>query len=406
MGPDVVLVIGCTVRRDQTSLYGAPASVTPHLAALAAQGVRFDGVVSSAPWTRPAVASLLTGQHGLRLGLAESAPGPDRRALGRGVETLAERLSAAGWATVGITTNPNAHSRFGFDQGFDAYVQPRGLWSENDAKVGGTAALPYLLREVRDARAGGRPVFVQALWIDAHAPYQASKDAAAAFSEAGLPDEVAAYRVALHRLDDLVGSMLDGLWEAGLDPDETLVVFASDHGEGLSYPRHHGRAHGRTLSPSALDAVWLMRGPGIPAGHRVAGLASSVDLVPTLLGLLGLPTADVDGIDLSGPARGAPRTGRAHAFADTWFQDVDRAAIWTDTSACQRRFGGRGERSSPDGCFDRRADAAHLVAGPLGAAEGVLRFFRADATSDAGPAVIAADNEGEERALEALGYVE
>lgn len=405
--PHVVLILGCTVRKDQTSLHGGPSAVTPNLSRLAAEGTVFDDVVAAAPWTRAASAALLTGRHPLRLGLADVGPGRDDFGLADDAVLLAERLGEVGYATVGLTTNPNLNAVYGFDQGFDGYVQPRSLWRKDNAKVRGDSAIPTLMREVEAVAASGRPVFVQSMWIDAHSPYQASAAAAAQFAEPGLPSVVAEYRVALHRLDDLVGMLLDGLWEAGLDPARTLVVFASDHGEGLNHPAHHGKAHGRSLSPSAVEAVWLMRGPGVPAGRRVSGVASQVDLVPTLIGLLGLRPDDQDGMDLSAAVRGErSATGRPAAFTDTWFQDVDLAAVWTDDWACQRRFSGKRAGTTPDGCFDRRRDPEHTVPMPLGSQSEVIGLWRADAGADATAGKEVVPGEADAEALRALGYAD
>jgi hypothetical protein len=77
--PNVVLVIGCTVRRDQVTPYGGASVATPFLAALAAGGARFtDGHTASA-WTRASAASLLTGRPFRELGMAEPGPGPNQR---------------------------------------------------------------------------------------------------------------------------------------------------------------------------------------------------------------------------------------------------------------------------------------------------------------------------------------
>ena len=60
---NVVLVIGCTARANQTTPYGAPTHVSPFLDALAREGTRFAFAIAQAPWTRPAVTTLLTSRH-------------------------------------------------------------------------------------------------------------------------------------------------------------------------------------------------------------------------------------------------------------------------------------------------------------------------------------------------------
>ncbi len=406
--PHVVVILGCTVRRDQVGLHGSQAGVTPRLDALGESGVVFDDVLVAAPWTRAASGAIVTGRHPLRLGLADVSVGRDDRGLGHSAFLLSEAMQHAGYRTVGITTNPNLHSDYGFAKGFDSYIQPRGLWRDDNAKVQGKAALPWLFDEVADAAATGRPVYVQSMWVDAHSPYQAKAADRAAFHSPGIPTEIAAYRVALNRLDTVVGKMLDGLQDAGLDADRTVVVFVSDHGEGLSFPPHHGHAHGRYLSPSSTGGVWVMAGPGVPAGRRVGGLASHVDVMPTLLALLGLNVPDTDGVDLSAAVVGrSVISPRRHAFTDTWFLDVNRAAVWSDAWACQRQFGGRAESHFPDACFDRVADPDHSTALPLNELDEVLGWWRVEAEVDVPlDARDVVPDRDQAAALEALGYAD
>lgn len=405
--PHVVLVVGCTVRRDQLAMHGGPPDLGAALARFAAEGALFDDAIAAAPWTKPSATALLTGFHALQLGMTEPSPGRNHRRLPRERTTLAERLRAAGYRTVGATANPNLNAAFGFEQGFDAYVQLEKLWREDMRKLGAGELLPAFLAELDALPDDGRPRFLQVVLVDAHAPYQAGPIERARWSEPDLPPRVAAYRAALQSFDRGFATLEAELAARGMHAGNTVFVVVSDHGEGLGWPPHHGKAHGRYLAPSVVGAVWAMRGPGVGHGVRIDGVASGVDLVPTLLGLLDLPGYDGPGIDHSALLATGGRTRRAHAFSDTWFAEVDRAAVYTPDRACQRDFGERpGSGHFEDGCFDRREDPEH--ARPLRDAglEDVLLGWREAMQAEAPVGEDVAPSDAVRDQLEALGYLD
>ncbi len=407
--PHVVLVIGCTVRKDQVGTYGGMAGVTPFLDRLAAEGTVLEDVITAAPWTRAAAAAILTGRHAVSLGLVEPGSMRNERILSDDASTLAERMQAGGWTTIGFTANPNLNAVFGFDQGFDQYKQMPHLWREDGVKLSTRSALHGLLALVDEAPSE-RPVFLQVLLIDAHAPYVAHAEDAAPWREAGVPERVAAYRAGLHRFDGAVERLWEGLSARGWTREDTLFLVLNDHGEGLSFPPNQGKGHGRFLAPATVGGVWISWGREVAAGHRVQGIASQVDLVPTLVEFLDLPGAyDGPGQSLAAPVRGASaRTGGAYAFTDTWFLDSDRAAVYTPAHACQRSFSGGRAAAFPDGCFDRIADPAHEAPAPDAELEAVLVDWRAARVLEqaATTSQIAPDDEARDRQLEALGYLE
>ena len=103
----VILVLLDTVRADRLGCYGYERNTSPHLDALAAEGVRFSQAVSASPWTLPSVASLLAGQY------------PERAYGGKLTSSLVESLQAAGIETVAITE--------------EAVMQNQGFSSEKDS---------------------------------------------------------------------------------------------------------------------------------------------------------------------------------------------------------------------------------------------------------------------------------
>jgi hypothetical protein len=416
--PNVVLVLGCTVRRDQVTPYGGHPEATPFLAELASNGAVLDDAIAAAPWTRAASAALITGRHPVSLGLVE--PGPDRndRVLPDAAQTLAEQFAAGGYTTVGATANPNLNAVYGFSQGFDRYLQPAALWREDRAKLGGPALLRDLFDVIDTRPAPDRPLYLQVMFVDAHAPWMVETDEIRRVADPAAPRPLWPYRAGLRRLDDSVRSLWDGLQQRGFTRENTVFVFVSDHGEGLLVPPHHGRSHGRYLYPSAVHAAFVATGPGIPAGHRVAGPASGIDVAPTVLGLAGL---DADRVGFGGDA---PRdlsdalsgseggTGRLRAWTDTWFMTADRAAFYEPERACMASFAdaptpGPTGRFVP-GCYDRDADPTFADARPDASAQQALADWR-DAQLAAAQSFRTATAEPDadrDRQLEALGYVE
>ena len=115
--PNVVLFIIDTLRADKLSSYGYPADTSPALTRLSEQGVQFDSVTAQTSWTMPSVGSMMASRYPRSLGLYKE----DAQRVPDSAEMLAEILKRAGYATFGITANPNLNKRYNFHQGFDEY---------------------------------------------------------------------------------------------------------------------------------------------------------------------------------------------------------------------------------------------------------------------------------------------
>jgi arylsulfatase A-like enzyme len=156
-----------------------------------------------------------------------------------------------------------------------------------------------------------------------------------------------------------------------------------------------------------------MEGPGVARGRVVRGLASQVDVAPTLLALAGLPPLDAPGREWASAARGGvDETDRDLAFSDTWFKEANRAAVYRSDRACQVDFTpnvrGPGGNDFVTGCFDRRGDPEH--AEPLAdddLTDALLHWRRERVVEGLawGPAGAAVPSAELNAQLEALGYV-
>ncbi len=404
----VVLVIVCTMRKDQLTPYGGHKRVTPGLSRLATTGALFESAYDAAPWTKAASTALWTGKHAVTIGMTEPSDQRNLRILPEQETTLAEHLHDAGYFTAGVTGNPNTSATFGFDQGFDEYHSGK-LWSDGGGHPSGTQVIAALLQQLDEAPAD-KPVFLQAMMLDPHEPIKVSREEFRPFTEEGLPKHVAKYRAALHQTDNTISQLWTALSDRGYTPENTLRIVVNDHGEGLKWPNHHGKGHGNMTYQSTVAMPWILNGPGVAQDHRIGGVASQVDLVPTVLGLLGLEGYEGPGRDWTAQVGGVARTDRTWAYVDTWFRQSSKAAIYSEAQHCHRNFSKR--EGTPDiNCYDIAEDPNALRPLPLvdPAMSAALQQWRAQgvtAATDYPHTREAKLSSTEKQMLEALGYTE
>ncbi len=270
---NLVVVMGCTLRRDQLSPYGGPEALTPWLGEMARQGVVFDDLVSSSSWTKESSTALFTGQQAASVGMIEPGTEHSQRVLSPQVQTLAEQLGEAGWYAVGVTANPHLNTTYGFSQGFDAYHDTASQGFATRNKIAGTEVVQLGLDLLDQRPKDDAPFYMRLVLIDPHTPLGVDKAEVQAQLGEGISERLANYRAGVARVDTALSHLDEGLRERGYTPENTFVVLVTDHGEGLMMPRHHRAQHGRVLYRSLTSVPWLIRGPGV-VPHRIQGLAS------------------------------------------------------------------------------------------------------------------------------------
>jgi len=168
--PNVVLIVLDTLRPDRLGCYGYERATSPHIDALAAQGFVFENAQSAAPWTAPALVSLMTGLQP-DVHQVESFPQPLR--MSAGVTTLAEILRAQGYATAAFTEGGYAKGDFGLDQGFDVYPRNPGDDESNVSNQLHPSRLEQNVeRSVAWLRTATRPFLLFFHTYEPHYPYQ------------------------------------------------------------------------------------------------------------------------------------------------------------------------------------------------------------------------------------------
>ncbi len=303
----LVLILADTLRADALGCYGHGGDPTPALDALAYQGVRFERAFSQSYWTRPSMASLMTGRYVAATGVQTSS-----QQLPEAYETLAERLAGGGFTTVGVLTNTNAGPHAGLEQGFDRLRLMLSLKVEQQQQTDRliTEVILPVLDDLDDD-----DVFLYLHLMEPHGPYGPLEPPAdlrlpvggtplpfdSHFDRPWNPQPTAAQRVALYdydvrSVDRALGRLfawLDRRWSSpGGEPP--ILAFVSDHGEVLGERDQWG--HGFSdLYPENVRVPMILRAPGrIAPDTEVEGPVEIRHLGATLLDLVGLVSRPAD----------------------------------------------------------------------------------------------------------------
>ncbi len=324
--PNVVLVVLDTTRADRLSLYGNPRPTSPALDAFARDAAVYEQAISPAPWTVPAHASLFSG-----LAPATHGATNEQELLRPEIETLAELLSARGFATAAVSCNANVSRGLGFEQGFEEFhevfrevlggraidqtLAGRGLrvlrrMTPLGSEKGAARAVALATRWL-DHRPVERPFFLFVNLIEPHLPYdppraernrfvrQPLRPAVRALMRRGWYQEMyrrigrgdlsaqdyaqlaQLYEASLAYQDARLGELLAGLESRGLLAN-TLVAIVADHGENLG---EHGLLnHVFSVHETLLHVPLVVRLPGrFTAGMRYPDPVSTGALFATIL---------------------------------------------------------------------------------------------------------------------------
>ncbi len=328
---NVLLITIDTLRADHLGLYGYRRATSPRLDAFARRAVVFEQAYTYWPKTRGSFVALLTGRLASQTGYGKTHP-----LLLDFNPTLASVLKDAGYETLAIVDNPNVSASLGYAKGFDRYRETwdrkEGLATEMDRARAITADGVRLLREARP----DRPFLLWLHYVNPHAPYEPPPPWDTAFLDAearrgprlravngfhgGVSRQwakvgrplgwyVAQYDGEIAAADAEVGQVLDAL-AASTVRNRTLVVIASDHGESLGEHDYYFD-HGENLFDPSLRIPLLLAGPGTKAELRTSVLATTLDIVPTVLDALKVSyPPDLAGQSLLSAARGDERPVR------------------------------------------------------------------------------------------------
>ncbi len=351
--PDILLFTLDTCRADRLGCYGYPTGSTPMIDALSRRATVFVDAITTIPVTTSAHATIMTGLEPMTHGSRFNAVPIHRR-----FKTLAERLQDEGYRTGAfIGAFPVAAEVSGLDQGFHVYEQTLTPQYLHPLLYQSTLLAP--LRSIGRFRPAERRAAQIEPWVDAwwrtlppdaprftwlhyydpHAPYDPPKNWRRYFTgdssvrttsiwrihsmnheapptEDEIRTNLALYDGEIAQTDRAISRILNVLASAGR-LDRTWIVILADHGESLDEHEYYFSHGDNTFEPS-LRIPFLIVQPLFASritqdargltGGLMAELAGNADLVPTLLGVLGISTPEMtdgrnlikdDGKDLS-----------------------------------------------------------------------------------------------------------
>ncbi len=308
--PNIVVLVADDMGFADCGAYGGKDIPTPHIDALAGNGVKFTNGYTSGCVCSPARAGLLTGRYQQRFGFdanAEGGPAPtDRgpRALDREQVTFGQRMKALGYVT-GMFGKWHQGDQPGYlptERGFDEFygIYPYGLAArtggkpvqfyrgiqpvdtpKNAMEQFATEAAAFIDRHRRT------PFFLYLPFTAVHGPFVGPEPWAQKF-DAMVPANRKNYAADLAQLDDIIGRLMAQLRDRGLE-ENTLVFFFSDNG-GPGGAANNGPLRGTkwTVWEGGIHVPFIAQWKGrIPAGRVLPHPVIQLDLLPTAIAAAG-----------------------------------------------------------------------------------------------------------------------
>jgi arylsulfatase len=304
-GSNVILIVLDTLRADHLGSYGYAVNTSPNIDHFAREeAVLFETVIAQAPSTLPSHASIFTSMLPSHHGASYAR----RSGLAQEFVTMAEILKAAGYRTVSYNDGGQIAASWGIGQGFEQYVTIPGPHAEQ--KLGRN--VEHATRWLADN--SDTPFFLFLQTYEIHHPYAAESrffEAIGHRNRGTLPEQIseavlkeinsdlknlspedrehiiAAYDAQIRSADEAFAGLLDELRRLGLYED-SLIILTSDHGEELGERLLMGW-HSHALFEEQLLVPLVVKFPhGRFAGRRIRAQVRSIDILPTLLEILGL----------------------------------------------------------------------------------------------------------------------
>ena len=308
---NVILISIDTLRADHLGCYGYERETSPHIDALASDGVTFLNTYASSPWTLPSHISLLTSLHGVNHQVAY-----EDDVMDSSIPTLADIMRVNQFYCAALTGGGFVSAKYGFSKGFNSYSDEGGVLRQDSAEHLFHASMRWLERE-KD-----KSFFLFLHTFQPHSPYACPYPYKSMFLEenarwrhldlmsylGGMPgiykelteedrrNVIGLYDGEIRYTDEkLIGPLIATLKDAGLY-DRTMIVFTSDHGE--EFFEHHGWGHGHSLYDESLKVPLIIKFPESRfKGRRITDIVSLVDIFPTVLTQTGI---DFSGLVIDG----------------------------------------------------------------------------------------------------------
>ena len=372
---DVVLIILDTTRADHLSSYGYGEPTTPNLDRLSREGTRYTNAWAQAPWTLPAMATILTGEPPHRHGAGRYAG--STFAIRDDVPTLAEQMTDRGYRSGAfinvVWCSPELSS---LDRGFERYdfaTSDASNIGQRNAAETTTAAIEWLDEISED------PAFLVVHYFDPHLSYDPpepfdgqfggglGRRVPPGFGSAGQVFGIRDGRIELNERErqalvarydgelaftDAELGRLRGALEARGRWDDALVIVVADHGE--EFWDHGGFEHGHSHHRELLRIPLIVKRPGEVPGRVATERVRQLEIAPTILAFAELEVT-LPGFEL----------GRGSAE-----QSIAEGSLWGGNLYSLRNDEGTliMQRSTGESRFYSAVDTGELQSIPLDAA--------------------------------------
>ena len=341
---NVIVLLIDTLRASKLRAYNPRSRVrTPVLDRIAGEGTVFEHAQSQENWTKPSVASVLTGLTSMTHGTKT-----DAARVPEGAQLISEAFDAADFATGSFIANGYVSDRFGFDQGWDHYT--------NFIRESRSPKAEHVFREAGDWIEQHREerFFAYVHTIDPHVPYDPPEEfwqmydprtdyagqvrprmtgdllerakrnpPAVTFDESDVRRLTALHDGAISYHDAQFGLFLERLDRLGVLND-TAIVITADHGE--EFHEHGSWGHGHSVYQELLSVPFIVWRPGTVPAQRISHMVSTASVTPTVAELAGIPALQAAELpSLVGALRGDVPPGPSVAFSD--FLDDRRVIV-------------------------------------------------------------------------------
>jgi arylsulfatase A-like enzyme/cytochrome c-type biogenesis protein CcmH/NrfG len=309
---NIVLITIDTLRADHVGCYGYKQIKTPNIDALAADGARFDRAFAVVPVTLPSHTSMLTGTYPMFSGMHDFSGNK----LSPLQPTMASVLKQAGYQTGAVIGAAVLDSRFGLNQGFDFYYDHFDFSRLDEANLEemerpGNAVADVALDWL--AKNSQQKFFLWMHLYDPHFPYHPPEPYSREYASQPYDGEIAF-------ADEQVGRLIRFLKDKGIYQN-TLIILCGDHGESLG--EHGEKTHGFFIYNATMHVPLIIRLPEKDTTRVVADPVSLVDLMPTVLGAIGVdvPT-QVQGRSLLSELRGESTNPGRSLYGETFLPRI------------------------------------------------------------------------------------
>lgn len=307
-GDHIVLLSADALRADHLSCYGYPRETTPFLDKLAEESILFENAYSASSHTREAIPALLSGQY------------PDVAVTDnyqRAGETVASHLSDLGFATGGFHSNPYVSRAYGFDKGFDEFYDDLHFGQNRFVALAQRALDKFRNRHYARAEEINTKsfswinsldkdcsFFVWNHYMDTHGPYEPIRQYLELYRDDSIsgrkaqklyrravknPNSISeserklmidCYDAEIRYNDEKIGEYLKCLRKNEI-LERSLLIVTADHGDAFGEHGYFG--HPRYLDEEVTRVPLLVRPPGGSRGETISTVASTLDIVPTIM---------------------------------------------------------------------------------------------------------------------------